>query len=722
MKTIKLLVGYHKPATLLKNDFLVPIHLGRAVAEKSAKDGQLSDKELQWMFDNMIGDNTGENISHLNREFCELTGLYWAWKNYAALENPDYIGFMHYRRHFVLNQTLINNSMPDNFNLIRVPYIGENYLPDISLDKKTLMDRLNTVDGIYSASEREESPYDYRKNHHSGTFREYRKCLDILERKYTGFKEISDEYNTGRKHFWSQMFILSGEDFLNYCEWLFSILIELHATIDYSEYNAYQRRAVAYCGETLNGIWASYSEKKQYKLWGYYPSTFVKDPRGAMGIENMSISGGIPIVFTADRNYYLYIGVAIQSIIENKENETQYDIIILETGLTGFQKEKLEVLSRHDVHVRVLDVAEVCKKYKMDELMTIHHLNHAAYIRLLLCEILKNYHKVIYLDSDLVVLTDLSEVYYNTDLSRNYAAVVKDYLIRSVFVQRPEFVQYMKEVLHVDDLDMYFNSGVMILNLDLMRADGIQGRLLEVARINNKYFHDQNVLNSVLYKKVVYLDGVYNVNYFLYFDMYRDAIPDSYFDEFRRPKILHYASRNKPWRKPELPASGIFWHYARLTPLYEEIVYANLAKKVVNEVFATDSFRRAIDEVLSTEAFKNAVNSTFATDSFRKAINEVFSTEAFKKAVNTTFATGSFREAVHSTFATDAFRRAVNTNTKTLVSREVLKNVQNYRKSLLKFYFYRFLSKITFGKTRERYMKKKRDNRAKVRMVRQLSK
>ena len=103
--TIKILVGYHKPATLFKSDILVPIHLGRAVAKDASKDGVLSECDYQWMVDNMIGDDTGENISHLNREYCEFTGIYWTWKNYEKLGNPDYIGFMHYRRLFAFETT-----------------------------------------------------------------------------------------------------------------------------------------------------------------------------------------------------------------------------------------------------------------------------------------------------------------------------------------------------------------------------------------------------------------------------------------------------------------------------------------------------------------------------------------------------------------------------------------------------------------------------------------
>ena len=102
---IKILVGYHKPAVLLKDDILTPIHLGRALVTEASKDGEMSKEDFEWMCENMIGDDTGDNISHLNRYFCELTGIYWAWKNYDKLGNPDYIGFSHYRRHLIFDET-----------------------------------------------------------------------------------------------------------------------------------------------------------------------------------------------------------------------------------------------------------------------------------------------------------------------------------------------------------------------------------------------------------------------------------------------------------------------------------------------------------------------------------------------------------------------------------------------------------------------------------------
>lgn len=74
---IKILVAYHKKTTLFKNDIFIPIHLGRTLKEKETKDGSMNNEEdYKWMLENMIGDDTGDNISDKNREYCELTGIY----------------------------------------------------------------------------------------------------------------------------------------------------------------------------------------------------------------------------------------------------------------------------------------------------------------------------------------------------------------------------------------------------------------------------------------------------------------------------------------------------------------------------------------------------------------------------------------------------------------------------------------------------------------------
>lgn len=100
---VKILVAYHKPAELLKSTVYVPVWAGKNIAMQNTKDGKLSRCDKQWMEKYLEGDDKGENISALNRYFNEMTVIYWGGKNQEKLGNPEYIGLMHYRRHFIFN-------------------------------------------------------------------------------------------------------------------------------------------------------------------------------------------------------------------------------------------------------------------------------------------------------------------------------------------------------------------------------------------------------------------------------------------------------------------------------------------------------------------------------------------------------------------------------------------------------------------------------------------
>ena len=80
MKDIKIIVATHKKYEMPIYSYYLPLHVGKKGKE-----------DLGY-----VGDATGENISEKNPFYCELTGIYWAWKNLKA----DYIGLVHYRRQF----------------------------------------------------------------------------------------------------------------------------------------------------------------------------------------------------------------------------------------------------------------------------------------------------------------------------------------------------------------------------------------------------------------------------------------------------------------------------------------------------------------------------------------------------------------------------------------------------------------------------------------------
>ena len=217
MGTCKILVACHKPCWLPSFDSrLVPIHCGRAVSN-------LEYSEMKWMNNNMIGDDTGDNISALNPYFCELTALYWAWKNYERLGAPDQIGLCHYRRFFL--------DVPANSSLV----VPVHYLRGRTIESQ------------------------FVRHHGSIELQKVKETLSCGK-----YKEAFDEYLKQSEGYFFNMFVMERADFFDYCNFLFGVLFKLHEKSQWHNYGSYQGRMAGFIGERLTGAYL-YSKLKESK-------------------------------------------------------------------------------------------------------------------------------------------------------------------------------------------------------------------------------------------------------------------------------------------------------------------------------------------------------------------------------------------------------------------------------------------------------------------------
>lgn len=205
-KKIKILVCYHKKDRLFKNDVLVPIHCGRAVAVEKSKDGIISNNDLKWLMANMIGDDTGENISNLNRDCNEWTAIYWAYKNYDKLGNPDYIGLMHYRRLF------------DFSNIIKTSKFA--ILNKFGLNSKYLNKIVDQYDIVYR-----EGFKIFDKNCHN--FDIYQLIAKLSENYHPLLFKYYNIFLKEQIFYCNNMFIMKKEDFFNMCDEVFPLMFDI---------------------------------------------------------------------------------------------------------------------------------------------------------------------------------------------------------------------------------------------------------------------------------------------------------------------------------------------------------------------------------------------------------------------------------------------------------------------------------------------------------------
>lgn len=213
---IKIIVATHKQYKMPQDDIYLPLHVG---AEGKNSIG-------------FSGDNTGENISIKNPFWCELTGLYWAWKNLKC----DYLGLVHYRRHFK-GKTKSN----DKFDKIIKRQELETLLKktDIILPTK----RHYFIETLYS---------HYKHTHY---IEDLEKSKEMLKEKYPQYLYAFDVVMKRRTGHMFNMFIMKKELADSYCSFIFDILFELEKQTNPSQYNKYQARLYGYISELLLDVW-----------------------------------------------------------------------------------------------------------------------------------------------------------------------------------------------------------------------------------------------------------------------------------------------------------------------------------------------------------------------------------------------------------------------------------------------------------------------------------
>ncbi|WP_423767537.1 DUF4422 domain-containing protein [Enterococcus asini] len=213
---IKIMVVTHKEAPMPKDrELYVPTLVGPN--KDSLK------------FNTYFRDDLGDNIAEKNPNFCELTALYWAWKNLEA----DYVGLVHYRR--LLMDPTDSSVEISQEQLDKMISNGV----EIILPKK----RNYYIETTYS---------HYEHNHNINDLLEVKK---ILEEKYPNYVSAFDNVMNKRKSHRFNMLIMKKNRFDAYSKWLFDILFELEKRVDISDYDSYQARIFGFISERLLDVW-----------------------------------------------------------------------------------------------------------------------------------------------------------------------------------------------------------------------------------------------------------------------------------------------------------------------------------------------------------------------------------------------------------------------------------------------------------------------------------
>ncbi len=591
---VKIFTSYLQPWDIIENDIITPIQCGRATADVKLP---------------MIGDDTGDNISEKNYMYGELTAQYWAWKNDS---DYDYIGFMDHRRHFNFGKTQTtheafsdyHNDKMDETKIFIQNYITDSYLNSIAIDEDNIKQSLNGCDVLLPFAENLSSNSKNSKDEtNKDSLELYSEIVkekmlrQIIQDLYPDYATAFDEYLEDNLFYSKRMFIMKKSVFMKYSEFLFSILTSLEKQVDNTDIAINNIQYIAFIGDLLLGVFI-YKNKEAFKTKELQQSSILESFTLNYTLTTLDFNKeDVNICLAFSTNYIGYSYVAIKSLLMNRKTNYNINIFCFIDFPQGksTQYKYLEDLEKQYSNVKIVIINVT--KFLLDKNIKFKvppSSNHtiSSYIRLFIPIILPKLERVVYLDSDLIVNTDIQEL-YNYDLQDKYVGAVRDLGISiekspwdlDVYdTKKKRFItynitNYVEEYLEINYKE-YINTGVLLMDYTKLKEDGIIKNSLDI--IQKRYFTllDQDTYNIVFNKKINYLPQYWNATEPTTIalipdikDIFDGAVPykmykENFIDEH---KIIHYTGSVKPWIAVDLNVKelNIWWEVAKTTPFYE---------------------------------------------------------------------------------------------------------------------------------------------------------
>lgn len=270
--------------------------------------------------------------------------------------------------------------------------------------------------------------------------------------------------------------------------------------------------------------------------------------------ERMNNKERIPVFYACDDNFVKYTIVSMHSMMANASKEYQYRIHILNTDIREDMKQLAYEMQNENFEIRFDDVTDYLKSIN-DKLPLRDYYSKTTYYRMFIAEMYPEYEKAIYIDSDTIVLGDISGLYEH-DLGDCFVGAARD----QVMVQVDNYGTYVEKVLGIDR-NQNFNAGLLLINCKQFRENFVLDQFIELLhQYNFVVTQDEDYLNLICKNHVLWLDQKWNTEVF-----------GEIITPFEEIQILHYIMVSKPWHYEDCRLGEVFWKYAKETKVYEEI-------------------------------------------------------------------------------------------------------------------------------------------------------
>lgn len=543
---IKILVCHHKKSPYIKNECVIPVQVGKT----------LKNFDLEYC----IGDDSGDNISNKNPYWCELTALYWAWKNLDA----DYYGLMHYRRYLSFENNedyqVITSLNDEQVKRSLQPSNIYNFCHDADIVTGPIWS-IHPVglDNLVMSS------YDFYKKEHIQADMDI--TLSVIKDKYPDFYFAALDELSSNYCFFMNLMVLKKKLFYSYCEFLFGVLNEVEKKINLDNRDSYQKRVFGFLAERLSNVFVIYCRQKNPNLTIKHTGMYFLAEKQNINLksitkqiidkENIMVDGNalspINICMSFDDNYLMPALTALKSIMKHTKSYIKL-YILCDKRLSKANRNivKNNLSNNFDVHFVDVDPGILSYLPLNREYISIN-----TYYRLLIHKLI-DVDKIIYLDSDLIVVDDIKKL-WDIDVNGFCMAGVLD-----------EGGVMQSRRLNLGADSNYINAGIIVLNIKEIKKnypDPLKA-YLETYYFNRKFIilQDQDILNIIFRDSILVLPLKWNVNGRI-FEV--NELDHKYNDKDIRTAlddlgIIHFTDRKKPWKfQATHPLKSMYWYYRK---------------------------------------------------------------------------------------------------------------------------------------------------------------
>lgn len=283
--------------------------------------------------------------------------------------------------------------------------------------------------------------------------------------------------------------------------------------------------------------------------------------------ELISIEKGINLCLISDEKYCLPLLTILKSLLINRCKNHIYNIFILYTGNRHDFIEDVQSFSEYNFYIKCIPC-----NFNTNGLKSSNHISPATYIKFDIPNIFKKFDKMLYLDTDIIILKDLMPL-WKIQLEKYYFACVEDPL--AYFTPTRDFRKRLNTTNK-----KYFNAGVLLLNLKKLREDGISLKLYQNSLENNWIFADQDAFNAVAGHNCKYIPYYYNITGTNERHMGFENLRNNYFkylknNNWEKEGYIYHFTATKPWWDKNIPFASVWYKYFSYLPKNIKNKYKN---------------------------------------------------------------------------------------------------------------------------------------------------